>query len=944
MPGTTLIVSNSNFGTSTTSDINSAVGGLLNLADPNKALGATPGEFMGSDLFLGADTTVAVDSGTSKIHGSISGYGAGASLPTLTKSGNGTLELHGANSLQNFYLYGGAIAVGGNNSLGGVSATLHTNAFAGLPTTLKTVSEAPGASPVQLAVGTLELNGSGLTINVGGTLSPDLVLTGAINGASFYNNFLLAKDGAGKLTLQNSGNGGNFSGKLQVDNGTLVLNSGSGFNLYELYVLSPSKMYVSALTLNSGAMIGGGQIFLQNGAGLKTGNATGWGGTVFVEDSSTLNFTGGGGRIDVANGVSGNFVGNGFNGTISGNGSLSLVGGNYTITKDPADFSGVLQVKSAAVALPHGFTGNGKIFGTRTDPTQPYGSLTLGDSVGSNLSGTFSSITVDAPMQATDVTVGTPAGDSATVSHFEVANGRFHVPNLSSLSYSSLNASASGAKSGTAVFSTSSSSSIGGNGTLEVDPGAGNTVALSGLSQNGSVFSGTLHTKSGTLQLDHGTGNATLAQIDSGSTLALGTSSSAARFTGSGNFTAPSSGTISFSAPDAFTNFTGSINLANSYTYFAGGLQTSATVSILAAGISLQGDLNAPLHGSAVYLNYFSDAQPPPANTTVHIAANSFAEVSTYNVNMFYARFVVDGNLTGGVKLYEGAILETNGNINNLGIVNSLPGQGTVRFTGTGDRTLGSADTSNFWFFSLDVGTTHLTLASTSMIQSLPDVQMGANSELHLPHGAWLQGNSLTASGVASVYGDFTNHGRVNGPTGLTDYLVFEGMVTGTGITSGNIKYNGGHNPGEEAPGGLPGAPGAPNYHVTVIDGNLWLGANNVLTLDVGGYVRGDSYDGLDVTGTLILDGTLEILFAPGFEPDQNFGYQLLEAGHLQGNFTSFVLPALNGGYFWDTSSIGSNGMLYVIPEPSSVMLLIFTAFGAFLWCRRRRGPGLIAR
>ena len=196
-----------------------------------------------------------------------------------------------------------------------------------------------------------------------------------------------------------------------------------------------------------------------------------------------------------------------------------------------------------------------------------------------------------------------------------------------------------------------------------------------------------------------------------------------------------------------------------------------------------------------------------------------------------------------------------------------------------------------------------------------------------------MSGKTLAATGAATLFGDFQNNGTVNGPSGLTDFLVFEDMVTGTGQTTGNIKYNGGHNPGVAAiiaPLSSSGEPtpsllGDPldlTYHVTVIDGNLGLGSRNVLTFDVGGYGRGTSFDGLTVTGNLWLDGQLQLLLTPDFMPDQDFSYDFIDAGNFIGSFASFDLPALSGGYQWDTSQVNTTGVIFVVPEPSTVLLL----------------------
>ena len=51
----------------------------------------------------------------------------------------------------------------------------------------------------------------------------------------------------------------------------------------------------------------------------------------------------------------------------------------------------------------------------------------------------------------------------------------------------------------------------------------------------------------------------------------------------------------------------------------------------------------------------------------------------------------------------------------------------------------------------------------------------------------------LTATGNATVNGNFVNNGVVNGPTGAGQLLTFTQFVDGAGTTTGNTEYAGGY-------------------------------------------------------------------------------------------------------------------------------------------------------
>jgi hypothetical protein len=180
-----------------------------------------------------------------------------------------------------------------------------------------------------------------------------------------------------------------------------------------------------------------------------------------------------------------------------------------------------------------------------------------------------------------------------------------------------------------------------------------------------------------------------------------------------------------------------------------------------------------------------------------------------------------------------------------------------------------------------------------------------------------LQSNNLLAD-AAIINGD------VNGDS-FTNYLEFTGYVKGVG-TFNNVAFSGTFSPGL-----------SPTL-MTV--GNVIYTPSNVLTMELGGLLRGGQYDAFDITGTMVLNGQLDIDLINTFSPslgDQFLLFQGISGGSFVGAFGSFNFPALNPGLAWDTSLLYSNGILRVVaavPEPASLLSLTLLAL---VFGRRRR-------
>jgi hypothetical protein len=129
---------------------------------------------------------------------------------------------------------------------------------------------------------------------------------------------------------------------------------------------------------------------------------------------------------------------------------------------------------------------------------------------------------------------------------------------------------------------------------------------------------------------------------------------------------------------------------------------------------------------------------------------------------------------------------------------------------------------------------------------------------------------------------------------GSTDSVaVFLGNVYGGGASGeGDIFYEGEVHPGNSAA-------------LVTYQNDVAFGGGATLAIELGGTTLGTEYDALDITGSLVLGGTLSVvavnLGSGLFQPDEGDVFQILTAtGGISGEFTSMNLPQLTGHLDWD--------------------------------------------
>lgn len=182
-----------------------------------------------------------------------------------------------------------------------------------------------------------------------------------------------------------------------------------------------------------------------------------------------------------------------------------------------------------------------------------------------------------------------------------------------------------------------------------------------------------------------------------------------------------------------------------------------------------------------------------------------------------------------------------------------------------------------------------------------------------------LAGGQLIASGhsTLTLFDDVRHNGaEIRANSGSS--IVLLGGFTGAGALTGGGAF---FAEGDLKPGNSPG--------LLEIDGNFALGSLLVTEIELGGLERGSQYDAIDVTGTLTLGGTLNVvLFDPGgglFAPQLDSMFDIFDANSIFGGFADINLPGLQAGLVWDTSQLATTGLLRVaaVPLPAAIWMLI---------------------
>ena len=232
-----------------------------------------------------------------------------------------------------------------------------------------------------------------------------------------------------------------------------------------------------------------------------------------------------------------------------------------------------------------------------------------------------------------------------------------------------------------------------------------------------------------------------------------------------------------------------------------------------------------------------------------------------------------------------------------LGAGESLIGNGNVQapiaamvsafILANGNLTLGDAASFAGYFsdgeLHINQHTVTLLDANEAVLGSLTVLGSGGTSGTLTAANGFLLEEGKTLTGQGTVNGEFHNDGDVSGGgTGV----VFNDLVTGIGTYS-NVTYNGGFSPGHSPA-------------EVALRGTANLGASNTLFIELAGLTPGSQFDRLSSTGTVNVDGTLDVKFINGFVPANGDSFEIIGASAVNGTFDTTNLPTLPIGLEWD--------------------------------------------
>jgi T5SS/PEP-CTERM-associated repeat protein len=164
---------------------------------------------------------------------------------------------------------------------------------------------------------------------------------------------------------------------------------------------------------------------------------------------------------------------------------------------------------------------------------------------------------------------------------------------------------------------------------------------------------------------------------------------------------------------------------------------------------------------------------------------------------------------------------------------------------------------------------------------------------------AWVLSDSLYVGGAGVGRLTVANGGVVSAPNGV--FVNTNGTLNGDGRIIGSILVE-----GVVAPGTSPG-----KLHIT---GQYGHNPTGRLQIEIASPT---SFDGLDVLGSIALDGSLEVSLIGGYVPVGNKSFDILDwTVGLGFTFDSIQLPTLGGLLTWNTSQLYTTGVLSVIGPP----------------------------
>lgn len=743
-------------------------GALRNISGANAWTGA---------LALTSSASVGVDTGSSL---NISSVISGTSTSTLTKVGDGTLTLSGANTYAGATaIQGGTLSIGADSALGTAPGSATANQLSIDGGTLNTSASFTLNANRGLNFGS---NGATISTDSGTTLSYGGIASGAGD---------LTKTGAGTLLFSGANT---YSGATNINQGTIQLGANNALpSSSAVTVGSAATLNLNNYSTTVGSIAGTGSTLLGSGTLTAGGNntSTTYSGTVAgtgtLQKAGTGNLTLSGGTNSFASGtlqVSGGTVTMGASNLFADTGTtLKLSGGTFKVGGNYSDTIANLSV-SASSGLDYG---NNTSTLTFTDATRSAGTLTVYNWAG-DFSGGGSSQLVFSNAAGTFNTSSDIVFDGYAAGYTRLATGEI-VPNTGGIIYTwtSDSNNAWGTDANWSPDPTLTGVGPNGTGVTTIFGGAisaNRTVTVSGTKILGYMVFNDNNQYSitgGTLNLDVTGGLAQINVMNSGG----GSIASAITLSDALKINQNSSSTFTISG--GISNATG----ANSITVTGSGNTTlSGNITTGSGGITMNGTGTLTLSGANTYTGktvvnngtLAIDAENRLGNNPASYAADqltlnggTLSTGTTFSIN--------DGNRGISLGANGGTFQTTAGT---LTLSNTVSGSGGLIKSGAGTLTL--SNTGNSYAGGSDILAGTLTLGASNVLPNTTAVNIASGAMLNMNNFSDTIGS---LSGEAGAIVRLSGTGTSVLTVGDTTNTVYAGVIEDTGTGKINLTKQG---------------------------------------------------------------------------------------------------------------------------------------------------------
>jgi hypothetical protein len=199
-----------------------------------------------------------------------------------------------------------------------------------------------------------------------------------------------------------------------------------------------------------------------------------------------------------------------------------------------------------------------------------------------------------------------------------------------------------------------------------------------------------------------------------------------------------------------------------------------------------------------------------------------------------------------------------------------------------------------------------LDIAADASLEFNNEVMLNDNQLIKIGDGDWAINNRLDAGENALI-------------------VAAAGVVLGSGVVTGEFVNQ-----------GAKVMPGRAGIGKLTLIGDFHQESGGELIIEIGG-ADISQYDVLSVDGTATLGGELDIRLLGRFSPVLGDQFDVLQVDMITGQFDQLDLPKLPRGLAWDTSELYDIGRLSIVPEPTSLAILLLGLMVAQLMIRSRR-------